>query len=74
MSSAQHGSEEELARYRSPEPFESQDGAVPQPPIDPDKPRMRGYPDAVYRAVVQTPDEELAARASYTEPPVAVED
>ena len=35
---------------------------------------MRGYPDKVYEAIIGTPDEVIAARASETEPPVAVEE
>jgi hypothetical protein len=67
-------SEEELARYRSPAPFESQGGAVAQPPFDPEKPWMRGYPEAMYRAVASMSDEALAERSSETRPPVEVED
>jgi catechol 2,3-dioxygenase-like lactoylglutathione lyase family enzyme len=67
-------SAEELERYRDPAPFDSQGGAIPQPPIDRAKPHMRGYPDKVYEAIVGTPDEVIAERASETEPPVAVEE
>jgi hypothetical protein len=62
-----------LDRYRDPAPFDSQEGAIPQPPSDPAKPRMRGYPDNVYEAIIAMPDEVILARASETEPPVAVE-
>ena len=67
-------SQAELARYRTPQPHEGKGGAVPQPPFDPEKPWMRGYPEEAYKAVVATPDEVLFERASETEPPVKVED
>jgi catechol 2,3-dioxygenase-like lactoylglutathione lyase family enzyme len=62
---------EELARYRSPERFESRNGAVAQPPIDPARPHL-AYPERVYRRMVETADDELSAAASYAEPPVRV--
>ncbi len=67
-------SSDELARYREPAPFESQGGAVAQPAFDPEKPWMRGYPEAMYKAVVETPDDVIAARSSYTDPPVRIDD
>ena len=67
-------SPEELARYRQPAAYEGEGGGVPQPAFDPEKPWMRGYPQAVYEAVVKTPDEVLAERSSETEPPVRVRD
>ncbi len=67
-------SPEELARYRQPEPFASQGGAVAQPAFDPAKPWMRGYREKTYRAVAATPDEVLRENASETEPPVKVGD
>ncbi|MGH0037989.1 MAG: VOC family protein [Myxococcota bacterium] len=68
-------SEEELARYRSPEAYEDEGGAVPQPAFDPEKPWMRGYPEEVYKMVVAAPDEAIAAQAEeYKDPPVRVED
>jgi len=67
-------SEEELERYRNPAPYEGEAGAVPQPPFDPEKPWMRGYPEAAYKAMIATPDEVILDRASETEPPVKVED
>ncbi|MGH0033855.1 MAG: hypothetical protein ACQGVK_02365 [Myxococcota bacterium] len=67
-------SEADLARDRTPPAFHSQDGAVPRPPIDPDKPHMRGYPEKLYATIVATPDEVITAQASEPEPPVHVED
>ncbi|MEZ5340998.1 MAG: VOC family protein [Acidimicrobiales bacterium] len=64
-------SAEELALYCDPPAFESQHGAVPQPPIDPTKPHM-DYPPAVYRAILAIPDDELTRTRSYAEPPVAI--
>ncbi len=64
-------SEDELARYRHPEPFESAGGTVPQPPIDPAKPHM-AYPPDRYAQLMSVPDEVLTASASYAEPPVKV--
>jgi catechol 2,3-dioxygenase-like lactoylglutathione lyase family enzyme len=67
-------SAEELARFRRPAEFASRGGAVPQPPIDPEKPRMRGWPSPFYEQLVAMPDEEFTARMSETEPPVRVDD
>ena len=67
-------SEAELEGFRSPEPFASQGGAVPQPPIDPEKPHMRGYPPAAYEKLMSTPDAEMTERFSESTPPVAVDD
>ena len=65
-------SAEELDRYRSPARYEGEGGTVPQPPFDPEKPWMRGYPEAMYKAIVAQPDEVLAERSSYPDPPVKV--
>jgi len=67
-------SDAELERYRNPEPYAGQGGSVPQPPFDPEKPWMRGYPEAVYKLVASTPDEVLFAQASVPDPPVKVDD
>jgi len=68
-------SEEELERYRSPATYEGESGAVAQPAFDPEKPWMRGYGEDVYKMVVATPDEAVAAQAeAFKEPPVKVED
>jgi catechol 2,3-dioxygenase-like lactoylglutathione lyase family enzyme len=65
-------SAEELARYRKPAPFASRGGAVPQPPIDPEKPHQRGFPEDAYRRLMSMPDDELTKRLSESTPPVAV--
>jgi catechol 2,3-dioxygenase-like lactoylglutathione lyase family enzyme len=67
-------SDDELERYRSPAPSDPQGGSVPQPPFDPENPWMRGYPEALYKAMLATPDEVILERSSETEPPVRVED
>ena len=67
-------SAEELGRDRSPATFDPQRGGVAQPPFDPAKPYMRGYPEQVYKAIVAMPHEVVATQASETEPPVVVED
>jgi catechol 2,3-dioxygenase-like lactoylglutathione lyase family enzyme len=64
----------ELARFRKPEPFAGRGGRIPQPPLDRDKPFMRGFPEGVYEHLVAMPDEEFTARMSETEPPVKVDD
>ena len=63
-------SEGELARFRDPAPFTPPASPVPQPPIDPDQPRMRGYPDKLYARMVATPDEVMAEAMRQSEPPV----
>lgn len=66
---------EELERYRSPAEYQGEGGAVEQPPFDPEKPWMRGYPEDVYKMVVATPDDVVAAQAAaFADPPVKVED
>ena len=68
-------SEAELERYRNPAAYEGAGGGVAQPPFDPKKPWMRGYPEEAYKAVVATPDEVVAAQAAaFSDPPVKVED
>jgi catechol 2,3-dioxygenase-like lactoylglutathione lyase family enzyme len=67
-------SEQELERFRDPAPYESGEGAVPQPELDPNKPYMRGYPEEIYRAMLDIPDDVVLAKFSENEPPVAVED
>jgi catechol 2,3-dioxygenase-like lactoylglutathione lyase family enzyme len=62
-------SADELARYRSPEPYKPPRDPVPQPPIDLDKPQM-AYPPKVLERLMTMPDEEFTARMSVTEPPV----
>lgn len=62
----------ELERFRKPAEFASQGGALPQPPVDPAKPAMRGWPAGVYEHFLAMTDEEFTARMSETEPPVDV--
>jgi len=62
-------SSEELARYRSPEPFTPTEEPIPQPPFDQDKPRL-GYPLESYKKMLTIPDENITANASYPNPPV----
>lgn len=59
---------EEAARFKAPAPYAGP-SPVPQPDYDPSKPHMT-YPEPVYQAMLKIPDEALAARASYAEPPV----
>ena len=61
-------SQEELERYKHPQPFASHGGTVQNPAVDPDNPPMRFPPgqDAVYRMS----DEDVTARLSETTPPV----
>ena len=65
-------SAEELERFKRPAEYADQKGQVPQPAYDPSKPHMV-YPEAVYQQVLKLSDEEMHARSSMTEPPVAVE-
>jgi hypothetical protein len=60
---------DELARFRTPSPFERPAAPVANPSIDPAKPHMV-YPPAVYQAIMSMPDDELAERFSVTTPPV----
>jgi catechol 2,3-dioxygenase-like lactoylglutathione lyase family enzyme len=67
-------SPDELDGYRRPAAFAGQGGAIPQPPIDPEKPHQRGIPQAIYQAVLGMKDEEVTARMSESTPPVRVAD
>jgi catechol 2,3-dioxygenase-like lactoylglutathione lyase family enzyme len=62
-------SAEELERYKHPESYENPAEPLPQPEMDPSKPHLR-YPSAVYSQILKTPDEEITATSSYTDPPV----
>jgi catechol 2,3-dioxygenase-like lactoylglutathione lyase family enzyme len=66
-------SAEELERYRQPAAFASQGGALKQPPLASDKPRMRGWPPGLYEHLAAMPDEEFTEKMSETEPPVRVD-
>jgi len=65
-------SAEELDRYKHPEPYENPAEPLAQPEMDPNKPHMR-YPSAVYSQILETPDEEITASSSYTDPPVKLD-
>lgn len=65
-------SEDELARYTRPAQYQGEGGAVPQPPIDPDKPHMR-YPPKVYEKIMSMSDQEIFETSSVPEPPVKVD-
>jgi catechol 2,3-dioxygenase-like lactoylglutathione lyase family enzyme len=61
--------DDELARYVDPPPFEGQDGYVPQPPEDPARPDVRN--PAGLRALLDAlDDDQVEARFSYATPPV----
>ncbi len=64
-------SAQELERFIRPRTFVSQGGGVAQPPIDPTKPHAK-YPEPIYRAIMQMPDDALAEKMSYSQPPVSV--
>lgn len=61
-------STEEAARYKAPDAYAGEGGAVPQPPIDPVKPHL-AYPSDTYKAIMAMPDDVLARMISYAEPP-----
>ncbi len=62
-------SAEEAERYRAPDPYAGEGGAVKQPPYDPRKPHQ-AYPEALYRQMLAAPDEVITRTASHAEPPV----
>ncbi|MGH1505342.1 MAG: VOC family protein [Acidimicrobiales bacterium] len=61
-------SDDEAAAMIRPAEFTSE-GRVPQPAVDPSKPRL-GYPDEVWAQMATVPDEVLTKSASVTDPPV----
>ncbi len=63
----------DLERFKAPARYDGEGGAVPQPPIDPDKPHMQ-YPPKVYQAIMAMSDQEVFERSSVPEPPVTVTD
>jgi catechol 2,3-dioxygenase-like lactoylglutathione lyase family enzyme len=65
---------EELARFKRPAAFVAKGGAVAQPPLDESKPFQRGFPEAIYRALIAMPDEQVTAQLSEPTPPVRVDD
>lgn len=60
-------SDEELARYRQPEPFVNRGGAVPQPGVDAPGPHLC-FPDGIYEGLLAAPDEALLHSVG-SEPP-----
>ena len=64
--------EDELAAMRAPAVYADHGGAVPNPPIDWDKPQLN-MPRRALEAIMAMPDELVTARLSESEPPVRVE-
>ena len=64
--------DDELDAMKAPTSFESQGGGVPQPPIDPSKPHLRMGNPAAYKAIMTMADDDVTARFSEPDPPVAV--
>ncbi|MFN7055469.1 VOC family protein [Hyphomonas sp.] len=60
-------SDEQMARYRKPDPYAGEGGAVPQPPYDPAKPHQ-AYPEAMYKAMLAAPDEVITQSAKFEAP------
>jgi hypothetical protein len=63
----------ELSRLKRPAAYEAQGGAVPNPPVDWDKPQL-SMPPEVLKALMGMRDEDVTARLSESTPPVAVTD
>jgi hypothetical protein len=61
-------SDEDLARYIDPDPFEGQGGAVEQPAFDPSQPHPV-MPPGVYEKVLAVPEEVMAERIGDEKPP-----
>ena len=64
-------SDDELGRLGAPAPYTRPEAAVPQPSFDPTKPHLV-YPEAVYRAMLATPDEVMWSAVT-SAPPVSIE-
>ena len=62
-------SPEEAARYMVPDPSPTTGGSVKQPAYDPSK-YHQAYPKDMYRGMIAASDEQIAASARFTEPPV----
>lgn len=60
---------EEARQYAHPADYAGEGGSVPQPTFDPAMPHQ-AIPDALYRAILATPDEAIWAGASHPDPPV----
>ena len=65
-------SAEELARYKSPDAYAGEGGAVPQPSVEAPGPHMTNYPEGVYERALQIPD-EVVLNSVESEPPVKVD-
>ena len=59
----------ELARYKTPAAYRNDGAPLPQPPADPAKPHMV-YPEARYKAMLETSDDDYTRQHSETTPPV----
>ena len=65
-------SQQELARYKSPQPFTDQGGSVVQPNVTQvEGPHMSNYPEGHYAAIMAVPDEAVLNSVP-SEPPVKV--
>lgn len=61
---------DEAERFKAPDAYAGDRGAVPQPPIDPAKPHQ-AYPTDMYKAMIAMPDDMMGKMVSYNKPPVA---
>ncbi|MEO6125334.1 MAG: VOC family protein, partial [Ilumatobacteraceae bacterium] len=62
--------DDELADLIVPKPFEDQAGRIQQPPADPSRPQIVMDP-RIREAIMAMPDEQVTARLSQSDPPVA---
>lgn len=62
---------ETLERFKHPDPFDGQGGAIPNPPVDWSKPQLN-MPQKALEAIMGMPDDQVIARLSESTPPVAV--
>lgn len=65
-------SADEAERYKNPDSYAGEGGAVAQPAYDPSKPHQ-SYPEEIYQALLATPDDALTVSASYVDPPVKLD-
>lgn len=66
-------SAQELARYKSPEVFEGQNGRIAQPILGASAgPHMQNYPEGMYELIMGIPDEKYATMME-NKPPVDVD-
>ena len=63
-------SPEDVERFKHPESYAAPAEPLPQPAYDPTKPHMRGYPEKLYRRMLEMTDEAIGASASEPDPPV----